>query len=122
MRMLSRWTVLSCGAAVALSLTGCANVSGKPTSAPAAAKALPTQVAKLVKTDVGEYFGTPKGGTSAKDVQATINQLTSMPGVQSATLGKDGRIDLQFLGDSTSAQREAAVKQLAAIGTIDEGI
>ena len=122
MHTLSRWTVLSCGAAVALSLTGCANVSGKSANAPAAAKALPTAVASLVKTDVGEYFGTPNAGTSKKDIQATIDQLRTMPGVQSADLTKDGRIDLQFSGQSTAAQRGSAVKQLAAIGKVDEGV
>lgn len=121
MRTFSRWTVLSCGAAVALSLTGCANVSGKSTNAPAAVKTLKPDVAKLVKTDVGEYLVKPTG-KPAKDVQATIDQLKTMPGVQSATLNKDGLVDLVFAGESTSKQREAAVKQLAALGDVQEGI
>ena len=121
MPALSRLT-LACAAAGALALSGCANVSGSNSSAPKPADKLPTAVASLVKTDVGEYFGTPKPGTSAKDVQATIDRLKAMAGVQSADLGKDGRIDLQFSGQSTAAQREAAVKQLAAIGKIDEGV
>lgn len=123
MPFLSRGALLSLGAAVALS--GCANISGSSTSsasAPAAASALPTAVASLVKTDVGQYFATPRAGMSAKDIQATIDRLKAMPGVQSATLDKDGRVDLQFLGRSTAAERTAAVKQLAAIGKIDEGV
>ena len=48
-------------------------------------------------------------------------KLRSMPGVQSAEL-KDGVVDLQFLGGSTSPQREAAVKQLAALGDVYEGV
>ena len=117
----SRWTLL-CGVAAAVALSGCADVSGSSGAAPKPASSLPAQVAKLVKTDVGEYFGTPNKGTSSKDVKDTIKRLKTMPGVQSADLTKDGRIDLQFLGGSTAAQREAAVKQLAAIGRIDEGV
>lgn len=123
MPALSRWTLLSYGAAAALALSGCANISGSNTvDAPAPAKALPSAVASLVKTDVGQYYGTPRAGTPAKDIQGTIDRLKSMPGVQSAGLEKDGRINLQFLGGSTPAQREAAVKQLAALGTVDEGV
>ncbi|GAC1441656.1 MAG: hypothetical protein NVSMB55_10010 [Mycobacteriales bacterium] len=123
MHTLSRWTVLSCGAAVAIATAGCADVSGKHVSgAPAAAKTLVPAVAKLVKTDVGEYLVKPRAGSSAKQIQATIDQLKSMPGVQSAALTKDGKVDVQFFGGSTASQRAAAVKQLAALGDVEEGI
>jgi hypothetical protein len=118
----SRWTLLSCGAAAAVALSGCADVSGSSGPAPKAAATLAPAVATLVKTDVGEYFGTPDKGTSSKDIKATVARLKTMPGVQSADLTKDGRIDLQFLGGSTAPQRTAAVKQLAAIGRVDEGV
>lgn len=120
--MRSRYAVLSCGAAVALTLSGCANVSGSSNDAPAAAKTLAPDVAKLVKTDVGEYLVKPRAGTSSKDVQATIDQLKTMPGVQSAEMNKDGFVDLTFSGGSTPAQHEAAVKQLAALGDVQEGV
>jgi uncharacterized OsmC-like protein len=120
--VVSRWTLLSCGAAAAVALSGCANISGGKSSAPAPAKAVPSSVASLVKTDVGEYLATPRAGTSSKDVQATIEQLKSMPGVQSAELTKDGKVDVQFYGNSSSEQRANAVKQLAAIGEVEEGV
>ncbi|MCU1591861.1 MAG: hypothetical protein JWP11_3117 [Frankiales bacterium] len=120
MLALSRRTALSCAAA-ALTVSACANVSGGNNNAPAPAKALPAPIASDLRTDLGEYLATPRAGISSKDVQATIDQLRSMPGVQSAEL-KDGKVDVQFFGHSTSAQRTAAVKQLAALGTIEEGI
>jgi hypothetical protein len=75
-----------------------------------------------VKTDLGEYLARPRPGVSDKDVKATIARLQSMPGVQSAELTKDGVVDLQFTGGSTHEQHEAAVKQLAAIGDVYEGV
>jgi hypothetical protein len=121
-RCFSRWTVLSCGAAAALALAGCADVSGDAnSSAPPPATSLPSAIASLVKTDVGQYLVTPRPGTSDKDIQATIDRLRQMPGVQSADL-KDGKVDLQFSGGSTPAQHEAAVKQLAALGPVEEGV
>jgi hypothetical protein len=120
-RRVSRWTVLSLSSAAVLAVSGCADVTGGNNSAPKPANTLPTQIASLVKTDLGEYLVTPRPGTSDKDIQATINRLRAMPGVQSAEL-KDGRVDLQFLGGSTPAQHEQAVKQLAALGTVEEGV
>lgn len=120
MPSLPRRTAASCVAALAL--TGCANVSGSNSNAPAPASALPSAVASLVKTDVGQYFAKPRPGISSADVQATIDRLKQMPGVQSATLDADGRVDLQFRGGSTPEQRRAAVAQLAALGTIEEGV
>jgi hypothetical protein len=120
--VVSRWTLLSFGAAAALALSGCANISGGKSDAPPPAKAVPSGVASLVKTDVGEYLAKPRPGTSSKDVQATINQLRTMPGVQSAELTKDGKVDVQFYGNSSSEQRANAVKQLAALGEVEEGV
>lgn len=122
MPVVSRWTLVSCGAAAAVALSGCANISGGKSAAPAPAKTVPSAVAELVKTDVGEYLVKPRSGTSSKDVQATIDQLKNMPGVQSAVLNKDGKVDVQFYGNSSSDQRAAAVKQLAALGEVEEGI
>ena len=121
--MRSRLSVLVGSAAAALLLsTGCADVSGSGNNnAPDAVSTLAPSIAADVKTDVGEYLVRPKSGVSSKDVQATMEQLRSMPGVQSAEL-KDGVVDLQFLGGSTSPQREKAVKQLAALGDVYEGV
>src|SRR5689334_19476950 len=102
-------------------MSGCADVTGSSADAPAPAKTLPSNIAKDVNTDLGEYFVRPRAGVSDKDVQATIARLKSMPGVQSAEL-KDGVVDLQFSGGSTHEQHEKAVKQLAAIGDVYEGV
>jgi hypothetical protein len=120
--VLPRWTVLSCATAAVLALSGCANVNGASNDAPEPVKTLPALIAKDVNTDLGQYLARPRAGVSAKDVQATIERLRSMPGVQSAELTKDGVVDLQFTGGSTHKQHEAAVKQLAAIGDVYEGI
>lgn len=122
MRALSRRTVLCCAAVATLALSGCADVNGGNNNAPAPVKVLPGPIASEVQTDAGQYLVRPKAGISTKDVQATIDQLRTMPGVQSADLRGDGRVDLQFLGGSTKDQREAAVKQLAALGPIEEGV
>lgn len=115
-----RWTVLA-AATVVVALSGCADVSGGSNGAPDPAKTLPAPLASLVKTDVGEYLVTPRTGTSDKDIQATIERLRQMPGVQSVEL-KNGKVDLTFLGNSTPEQHEKAVKQLAALGEVDEGV
>jgi hypothetical protein len=120
--VVSRWTLLSYGAAAAVALSGCANVSGRDNSAPPPAKSLPSALASLVKTDVGQYLVKPRAGTSSKDVQATIATLRAMPGVQSAALNNEGKIDLELAPNSTATQRGAAVKQLAALGEVEEGI
>jgi type IV pilus biogenesis protein CpaD/CtpE len=119
----SRWILLSCAAASAVALSGCANVSGSSgNNAPAAVSSLPPSLAQEVKTDVGEYLVKPRAGTPQKDIQATIDRLRGMPGVQSAELTAEGKIDVQFSGGSTPAQHEAAVKQLAALGDVEQGI
>jgi hypothetical protein len=118
---LPRWIAVSCAAAAVVALSGCANVNGSSVDAPDPAKTLPAQIAADVKTDLGEYFVRPRPGLSKKDVQATIDKLSSMPGVQSAEL-KDGVVDLQFTGGSTHAQHEKAVLQLAALGDVYEGV
>jgi hypothetical protein len=117
-----RWTVLSAATAVVLALSGCADVTGgSGGDAPDPVKTLSSMIAKDVKTDLGEYLVTPRPGTSDKDIQATIERLRAMPGVQSADL-KDGKVDLVFAGGSNSHQHEAAVKQLAALGEVEEGV
>jgi len=64
----------------------------------------------------------PKTGISKKQVDATIAKLKTMKGVQSADLNKDGYVDVQFYGSSTTADHEAVVKQLGALGDVQEGI
>lgn len=116
-----RRVALSWPVAAVLALGGCADIPGSGDDAPDAVQTLPAPIASLVHTDVGQYLVTPRAGTSDKDIQATIERLRLMPGVQSAEL-KDGRVDLQFLGGSTPEQHEAAVKQLAALGEVESGI
>ena len=122
MPALPRRTVLACAATALVALSGCADVNGSSSDAPDPVTTLPSQIAADVKTDLGEYFARPRPGVSDKDVKATIEQLQSMPGVQSAELTKDGVVDLQFTGGSTHEQHEKAVKQLAAIGDVYEGV
>lgn len=115
-------------AALALSVSACADVSGSSTTkadtkdAPAPAAALPSPLAAMVRTDLGEYLVKPKAGTSDKVIKATLARLRAMPGVQSAELNAEGKLDVQFLGQSTPAQRQAAVKQLAALGPVELGV
>jgi hypothetical protein len=117
-----RWAVLSCAAAAVLAVSGCADVTGSGADAPDPVKTLPSNIAKDVNSDLGEFLVRPRPGTSQKDIQATIDRLRSMPGVQSAELTKDGVVDLQFSGGSTHEQHEKAVKQLAALGDVYEGV
>src|SRR5205085_1755279 len=77
----SRVLALSGCIVVALALSGCADVSGGNNDAPAAASKLQPSVAAAVKTDIGEYLVRPKSGISSKDVEATMAQLRTMPGV-----------------------------------------
>ena len=117
----SRWTLVSAGAlAAVLSLSACTDAPED--AAPAPASAVPSAVVKPLATDVGQYFVTPKEGLAKADVDATIAKLKKMPGVQSAELNKEGVVDVQFLGSSTSEQRTAAVQQMAAIGEVVEGV
>ncbi|GAC1610513.1 MAG: hypothetical protein NVS3B26_17670 [Mycobacteriales bacterium] len=112
----------ACAAAAALSLSACANVNGPTIAAPKPVQTLPSQVSALVKTDVGEYLVQPRAGVSAKDVQNTIAKLKVMPGVGTVTLTKQGKIDMTFRGNPPEAQRAAIVRQMAALGPIEEGI
>lgn len=118
-----RLTLLSAGAlAAALLLGGCSG-DDATSSAPAPAKVLPSAVESLVtKTDVGQYFVTPKAGTSKEAIAGVVAKLKTMPGVQSSEQNADGMVDVQFRGGATAAQRAAAVKQLATLGEVTEGI
>lgn len=128
-----RWTLLPAGAlAAALALSACSGgdsttaVKEDPIArqAPAPAASLPAPVRKLtISSDVGEFFVTPKAGTPKTQVDGTVARLKAMAGVQSAEFkGADGIVDLQFRPNATKPQREAAVRQLAALGEVEEGI
>lgn len=118
-----RLTLLSAGAlAAVLSLSACSG-SDPATAAPKPVASLPAPVQSLVQgTDVGEFFVTPKAGTPKTAVNGAVAKLRTLPGVQSAELNKDGVVDVTFRGSITKSQREAAVKQLAALGDVQEGI
>lgn len=109
--------------ALSLALTGCTGSPGDDAPEPVSVQELPTPVQSLVTTtDVGQYLGTPKEGVSEADIESTIAKLQTMEGVQSATRREDGVIDLVFRGDPSAEARQAAVAQLAAVATIDEGV
>lgn len=117
---LSRTTHLAAAVVVALALSACGSSPGE--DAPEPVKALPAPVQSLaVGTDVGQFFVTPKPGTPKADVDATVAKLKSMDGIQSVVV-KDGVIDLQFRPTVTPEQREEALRQLAALGEVQEGI
>lgn len=123
LRTAPRRTLLSAGLlAAALTLSACSGDSSTD-AAPAPAEALPSAVASVVTgTDVGQFFVTPKAGTPKEVIDGALAKLKTMPGVQSAELTPDGLVDVQFRGGITVEQREAVVKQMAALGDVTEGI
>ena len=73
-----------------------------------------------VSTDVGEFFVTPTG-KSQTDIDETIAKLKSMEGVETASV-IEGNVDIVLRPYATPEQREAAVRQLGALGDVQEGI
>ena len=118
-----RPTLLTAGVlAGALMLSACSGDSASD-AAPDPAPALPSSVASIVTgSDVGQFFVAPKEGTPKATIDGAIAKLKEMPGVQSAELNADGLVDVQFRGGITPEQREAAVRQMAALGEVTEGI
>lgn len=139
-----RRTLLSAGVlAAALSLSACtgsatssttsssstgglkpgATVAPEAKNAPKPAPTLAAPIEKLVTTtDVGEFLVTPDKAVGSPQVKGAVSRLAAMKGVQSATLTPEGKVDVVFTGDVTRPQRVAAVKQLAALGKVEEGI
>ena len=106
--------------AAALALTACGSSPGD--DAPDPVDALPTPVQSLaVNTDVGQFLVTPEPGTPQAEIDQTVAKLKGMGGVQSVEV-RDGVVDLQFRPTVTKEQREEAVKQLGALGEVQEGI
>jgi hypothetical protein len=137
-----RRTLLSAGVlSAALALSACTGSSSSSSStsaaelkpgvavapeAKSAPKPAPTLAAPIEKlattTDVGEFLVTPDKELGSAQVKGAVARLSAMKGVQSAALTPEGKVDLVFRGDGTKPQRVAAVKQLAALGTVEEGI
>jgi hypothetical protein len=87
---------------------------------------VPTQPAtapleELAQTDLGQYLVRPTGVNPAR-VQATVRELASLPGVQSAAVSEEGLVDLVFSAGSTPQQRSAALERLATLGEVLEGV
>lgn len=96
---------------------------GDKGNAPKPASTLPSPVQSLVvNTDVGEYLVKPTSETTPKQIADTIAKLKTMKGVQSAELRADGYVDLVFRADPAAKVREAAVRQLAVLGEVEEGV
>ena len=106
--------------AAVLALSACGSSPGD--DAPDPVDALPTPVQSLaLNTDVGQFTVTPETGTPQADIDQTVARLKAMEGVQSVEV-VDGVVDLQFRPTVTREQREEAVKQLGALGDVQEGI
>lgn len=106
--------------AAALALSACGSSPGD--DAPDPVDALPTPVQSLaLNTDVGQFLVTPEAGTPQAEIDQTVAKLKGMEGVQSVEV-VDGVLDLQFRPTVTREQREEAVKQLSALGDVQEGI
>ena len=102
-----------------LALSACGESPGD--NAPPPTQTLPTPVQSLVVgTDVGQFFVTPEG-KSQTEIDETVAKLKSMGGVQSSEF-KDGMVDVVFRPNVTKEQREEAVRQLGALGEVQEGI
>lgn len=113
---------LAAVACLALGVSGCADVSGKSANAgPAPAKSLPAGLATLARTDVGQYYVTPRSDLSKKELDAAIANLKDQPDVEVA-VEKDGRLNVTFRGNPKPDRKAAILKQLVAIGKVDEGI
>jgi outer membrane murein-binding lipoprotein Lpp len=111
--------VLSAAAVAVTLLSGCVDDfegAAEPT------QTLPPAVSELAKTDVGQFFITPRQDVDKATVETTLGKLKTMAGVQKAALEQDGRINLEFRPGASDAERDAALKQAGALGTIDEGI
>ncbi len=125
LRTAPRRGLLAAGALTAvLALSAC---TGDGTSvddaAPEPAPALPSAVASVVLgTDVGQFFVNPNDEVSKETIDGAIAKLKTLPGVQSAELTDEGLVDVQFRGGITVEQREAAVRQMAALGEVTEGV
>ena len=104
----------------ALALAACGSSPGD--DAPDPVDALPTPVQSLaLNTDVGQFLVTPEPGTPQAEIDQTIAKLKDMEGIQSVEV-LDGVVDLQFRPTVTQDQREEALKQLGALGDVQEGI
>ncbi len=137
-----RTTLLPAGAlAAVLALSGCTGdgstsegaqavrpvvdsaVKEAAKQAPAPAKELPAPVKELVtKTDVGQFFVTPSPEMPPATVDSTIAKLKTLDGVQSVERTAEGQVDVVLRPAVQPKQREAIVKQLAALGEVQEGI
>jgi hypothetical protein len=111
-----------------LALTGCSGSSSGSSSGPKAEESgvptpvatIPVDVAELSQT-VGEYVVDPSKDLNSAQVDASVAKLKGMPGVQSATL-TSGQIHVVILPAATTTQREDVERQLAALGTVSEGV
>ena len=106
--------------AAALALSACGSSPGDDAPVPVAALPAPLQ-SLAVNTDVGQFLVTPKAGTTKAQLDETVAKLKSLEGVQSVAM-TDGAVDLQFRPTVTRDQRSEALRQLAVLGDVREGI
>jgi hypothetical protein len=111
--------VLSATALGALLLSGCVNEfedAAEPTAS------LPPAVSELVGTDVGQFFVQPRQDLDKQTLETTVAKLKQMPGVQTAKLEQDGRLNLELRPGASKQQRADALQQAAGLGPIEEGV
>ena len=112
---------------VAALLTGCSGSStpAKPTPSstllpvPSPVATLPDYVTKLSQT-IGEYDVDPDPALTDANAHDIVDAVASIPGTQSAKL-VGGKLRVEILPDATDDQRNAILRELAAIGKVSEG-
>ena len=106
--------------AAALALSACGSSPGDDATDPVDALPAPMQ-SLAVNTDVGQFLVTPKDGTPQAEIDETVAKLEGMDGVEAVQV-TDGDVDLEFRPTVTPEQRSEALRQLAALGEVREGV
>lgn len=83
---------------------------------------LPPTLSMMVESDLGQYFASLRDEVTEDEVRVTMARLRAMPRVQSVLGAPEGRVNIEFSGQTTPHQRVAVVKQLAALVLVEEGI
>jgi hypothetical protein len=108
--------------AAAVATPGCANIRGSEVNTgPAPAKTLPPVLARLANTDVGQYYVTPRPDLTKKQLDGAVSYLRNQGDVN-LTIEQDGRLNVQFYGNPNHKRKAELLKELVAIGKVDQGI
>lgn len=110
--------LLALAAAALLASAGC--VDPDTADVPAPLPSVPADVRGLSQT-VGEYVATPRKELTKDELDATVRHLATRPGVQSAKL-EGGQLRVVLRPTASKDERDAVLRQLAAVGEVGEGI